>query len=270
MTKYVVLLPAITINSANKGLRVTEAAATATGNIVEGEYFLRGDGASGDLLPAVVTAIQAANASVNTYTATIARSANAAAVSGAVTITRATGADTFGVLWADALTTFDEGLIGFPNTNDTVNSSAKVGTLSPSGMWVSPEIYRSFEPGEEYEGAVSRARSGKVRTVRRGGPYETRIWEQQETDSRRLWSYDNTSDPNATLSAWIAAWGNGTRFEFHGVTASSYPTLGALSSSTRIGTYHLDADTMREFRPERMEPGLSLYDFTMRLLEYVA
>lgn len=270
MTKYAILLPAIVLDSTNNGIRMTENASTATASIAAGTYFLRGDGAADDLLKVIDTAIEAATGSANTYTETLALSANAAAVSGSVTFTRASGADTFRFSWADVLTTFDEGLIGFTDANTALDSSAKVGTLSPSGMWVAPEIYKSFEPSEEYEGAVSRARSGKVRSVRRGGPYEVRRFEMESVDSRRLWDFDNTSDPTACLNRWLEAWGDGTRFEFHAVSASSWPVLGAMSSSTLVGTYHLDVDAMRSFAPERVDPGLSLYDFSMRFLKYVA
>lgn len=270
MTKYAVLLPAIEIDTTNQGIRMTENATTATASIAVGTYFARGDGASDDLLKVIDDAIEAATASVNTYTIAAARSANAAAVSGSVTFTRASGADTFRFAWADALTTFDESLLGFTDANTALDANPKVGTLSPEAWWVSSEIYASFEPTFPTDGAVTRARSGKVRGVRRGGPYEERLWEQEMVDSRRVLSQDNTSDPTATLQAYLARWGDGTRFEFHGVTASSYPTLGALSSSTLIGTFHLSEDALRNFDPKRIDPGVPLYDWTMRLLKYVA
>ena len=268
--RYPVLLPAIVINATNKGIRVTENATTGVGNIVEGTYFLRGDGASDDLCVAIKTAIEAATASTNTYTVEIVqRVITPSSSTAAIRIARATGADTFALLFSHATSTFDEALIGFANSDTALNASNKNSTLSPTGLWVSPEVYRELEIEHEYAGGGSRAQSGRVRYVRRGGPYDVRRWSMEMVDYRRTWEADNASDPGATFSYFLELWGTG-RFEFHGPDISAGSVLADTTSSTLLGTFQIDPGDLDVFAPTRGEPGIALYDWTMRLMGYVA
>ena len=268
MSKYAALLGAITIDTGNLAIRFKEDVTTSTVNLVAGTYFLRGDGSAADFCLALKTALET-HAGANTYTVALACSVDPSAVAGTVTITRATGSNTFQILWADALTTFDESLIGFANSNTADDATAKTSTMSPAALWVSPDVPVFYEPEFEYDVTVNRARSGKVRALRQGGPYDRRRVRFDFLDSRRVLEPDNTSDVDATFSQFLERNGDGKRFEFHVTTVSGF-VLGALSSSTLIGTaWHFDEETSATFAPERLQPGLSLYGFDLGLLGYV-
>lgn len=280
--KYIVLLRAVTLETTS-AIRVTENASAenivvrdpSTGLALASskQFFCRGDGGNDDLLRVVKLTLDAhTNATnPNTYTVSQSLSVAPASASGVVTVTRSAGASNFQINWSNAATTFDDGVIGFANSDTANDGNPKVSTLSPSAMWVSPEVYEFFEPAEEYAASVTRARSGKVRGVKRGGPYDVRRMSHRFVDSRRVWDWDNTTDPTASFNRFLNSTADGTRFEVHAVTLSSGSTLSALSASTRIGTaWHWDEDSLLLFDPSRMEPGMSLYEWQMRLLGYVA
>ncbi len=269
---YPVMLAAVVIDSTNGGLRITEGANTSVTSIPAGTYFLRGDGVADDLLLAIKTAMEtntAPRVSVNTYTVAVAWSTSPAAPSAVITITRATGADTFGVLWADALTTFDQALVGFV-ASDTVNASAKTSTLSPSCVWVSPEIYVEAEEDEEDDAYVQRARSGVVRGGDRGGPYETLRISFQLMEERRVKAARIAADVARAFDRFRRQLVRGRQFELHFGTISSGTTLAALSSSTERGAgWHLSPDSVDGFRAERLRPGLPLYAWSLELWAHV-
>lgn len=277
--KYIVLLKAVTLETTSV-IRVTENAAASNLTVIDPatgvalasskQFFARGDGGTDDLLR-VYDETVTSHAGTNTYTTSLSLSIDPAAVAGTVTLTRATGTNNFQVNWSHASTTFDEATLGYANSDTANDGNPKVSTLSPSSIWVAPDVREFFEPVEEYAATVTRARSGKVRGVKRGGPYDVRRLSHKFIDSRRVWDWDNTADPTAAFNSFLSATADGTRFEVHEVALSSGTTLGALSTSTRIGTaWHWDEDTVQAFEPTRMEPGLSLYEFQLRLLGYVA
>lgn len=280
--KYIVLLKAVTLETTSV-IRVTENAAPLDLTVIDPatdavlaaskQFFLRGDGSDDDLLQVYIQTVQS-HTGANEYTGSLSLSIDPAADAGTVTLTRSVGANNFQINWSHANTTFDGAhgaTLGYANSDTANDGTDKVSTLSPSSIWVAPDIYEFFEPVEEYAATVTRARSGKVRGVKRGGPYDVRRLSHKFIDSRRVWDWDNTSDPTAAFNSFLSSTADGTRFEVHAVTLSSGTTLGALSTSTRIGTaWHWDEDTVQAFEPTRMEPGLSLYEFQLRLLGYVA
>lgn len=271
---YPAMLAAIVIDSTNLGIRMTENATTATASLAAGTYYLRGDGSvvAGelDLCLGIKTAIEAATASVNTYTVAIAWSIAPGSPSAVITITRATGADTFAFLWADALTTFDEGLIGFTNVNTALDATAKSGTLSPSCVWVSPEIYESAEENEEDDAFAVRARSGRIRGGSRGGPYETLAMAFALVDEKRCKASRISADPNRAFDRFRRQLCRGRQFELHFGTATG-TVLGALSSSTERGSgWHLAPDSLDGFNAQRLRPGLAFYSWSLELWAYVA
>ncbi len=272
--KYAALLGAITIDSSNCDIRFKEAATTATITLDYGTYYLRGNGSTDDLCRIIKEGIEddSGLGGSNTYAVTVARSIDPSAVSGSVTITQSGGAS-FQVLWADALTTFDMSLLGYTeNTPDSTAAKVSNPARSPAAWWVSPEVPAFYEPGYAYDASVNRARSGRVRGLRRGGPYDTRSVRFNFVDSRRVLSWDNTSDVDATFAAFLERNGDGKAFEFHAAPATGY-VLDALTSSvtTRIGTaWHFDEETSTGFDPKRVEPGLTLYGFDLGLMGYTS
>jgi len=252
---YPVLAGAIVITTANQGIRFKEGATTATATIAAGTYYLRGDGTSGDLLPALVTALQGAN----TYTATVSRNIDDASAHTVVTITRATGADNFQILWADALTTFDETLLGF--TADTAdNSSPKVSTQACAASWVSTDILREREPFGERTVSVPRKANGGVVGVSRSAHMTSWALGFAFVNEKRMLKRTRLAVDADTLEGFMERFGAGAAFEAHETALSSGTTLAALSTSTRFAVLHWSEDTLATFRPRRIGPGVPLYD----------
>lgn len=267
---YPVMLGAIVIDSTNQGLRITENGTDYTAAISSGTYYLRGDGASGDFCLALKTAMEAASGSANTYTITPSFSVDGSGVSCTVTIARATGSHTIGIKWADALTTFDEGVLGFANSNVS-GATSYASTLSPSSIWVSSEIYRELEPESEYLAFTTRARSGVVMGGLRGGAYAVRRLGMDFLHAKRAHSVNNSSDPTSGLDRFIQRQLAGLPMELHVGTISSGTTLAALSSSTEHGDrWHFDAEQLEAYRPQRLSAGVPLYTVDLRLLGYTA
>lgn len=268
---FPVLLGVVVIDATNKAIRFTEGGVSAVVSLTEGSYFLRGDQLDGsDLCKEIKDALDS-HAGANTYAVTLALSTNPADPTATVTVTRSTGIDTFAILWADALTTFDEGLVGFTNVNTAADAAAKVSTLSPSCLWVGNDIYRSLEPVPSFVRRRSRARSGKVRAVERMSTRD-RFWVQEHIEAKRMNEEEIAADPTRALSRFIDRQADGRRLEFHDGAIASGFALSALSTSTKIGTaWHLDDD----FYPERSGfaqrvDGAPLYSFQGTLLPYVA
>ena len=265
---YPAMLAAVVIDSTNKNIRMKEGATTATVSLVEGTYFLRGDGAADDLLVIIDDALTS-HAGTNTYTVAIVWSVSPAAPHGVITITQSGGA-TFQLLWADALTTFDQALLGFTDANTADSTAAKTGTLSPSCVWVSPEIYVEAEEDEEDDAYVQRARSGVVRGGARGGPYETLRLSFQLVEERRVKAARIAADVARAFDRFRRQLVRGRQFELHFGTISSGTTLAALSSSTERGAgWHLSPDSVDGFRAERLRPGLPLYAWSLELWAHV-
>lgn len=274
---YPVMLGAIVIDSSNRSIVITEAgadvtaqlggAATVTGSIT---CYLRGDGTSDDLCKVIKDAMEAAGASANTYTVSVSFSVDGTATSAAVTIARATGADSIGIKWASASTTFDEALIGFANTNVT-GATSYTSTLSPSSVWVSSEVYRELEPESDFVAFSQRARSGRVWGGLRGGAYAVRRLGLDLLHAKRAHSVNNSTDPDSGLDQFLERQLAGLAFELHVGTISSGTTLAALSSSTEHGSgWYFDAESLETYAPRRQSPGVPLFSVDLRLLGYVA
>lgn len=261
---YPVMLGAVVLTSSNNVLRFTEAASTNNATIAAGTYYLRGDGATGDLCLAIKTALEAAGASANTYTVTVAWSIDPAIAGARITITRATGADNFGVLWADAATTFDESLLGF-SANDAVNATAKTSTKSCAATWVCNDVAREIEPFSERVVAVPRAVSGRVQGVTRSARMQSWRLGLAFVDERRTFVEHALAGPQDTLEGFMERFGAGASLELHEAQVSSGTTLAALSSSTLVDVCHFSEETLTTFEPARLGPGVPLYSLDLRL-----
>jgi hypothetical protein len=263
---YPVFLQAVVIDSTNKAIRFKEGASTVTVSLTEGTYYLRGDGVTDDLLKAIKDAIDGAGAT-NTYTLAVAWSADPSAVPAVVTITQSGGA-TFQFLWADALTTFDEGLIGFTNVNTADNTTAKTSTLSPSAVWVGDGPHKEHEPIDRPIGFAKRSRAGKVRRGKTGTTRKDRRFAVSFVSAVRTHEQFNTTDPERCFNRFLDRWRAGKPVEFHLADITAGFALGALSSTTEQGaTYQLGGDGDDEFEPRRQSNAVQLYSWTLELWE---
>lgn len=262
---YPVMLGAIVLTNANNVIRFTEGANTGNATILAGTYYLRGDGATGDLLPALVTALQGANAlSANTYSATVAWSIDPTQPGAKITITRTSGADNFGALWADINTTFDERLLGF-TVNDTVNATAKTSTQSCAAAWVCNDVAREIEPYSERVVAVPRAVSGRVQGVTRSARMQSWRLGLAFVAEARTFVERALAGAQDTLEGFLERFGAGASFELHQPQISTGTTLAALSSSTLVDVVHFSEETLSRFEPTRLGPGVPLYSIDLRL-----
>lgn len=262
---YPVTLGAIVLTAPNNVIRFTEGANTGSATIAAGTYYLRGDGAAGDLLPALKTALEGANAlSANTYTITVAWSIDPAQPGAKITITRATGADSFGALWANASTTFDERLLGF-TADDTINATAKTSTQSCAAAWVCNDVAREIEPYSERTVAVPRAASGRVQGVTRSARMQSWRLGLAFVDERRTYVENALAGAQDTIEGFMERFGAGASLELHEAQVSTGTTLAALSSSTLVDVVHFSEDSLSRFEPVRLGPGVPLYSLDLRL-----
>jgi hypothetical protein len=256
---YPVLLGAIVITSANRQIRIKEGANTNNAQLELGTWYLRGDGTATDFLTKLVTALQNANASINTYTATVSRNIDSNAAHTTITITRATGADNFQILWADVATTFDETMLGFAaNTAD--DALAKTSTQACAAGWVSNDILRELEPFGERVVSVPRKVNGAVVGVTRSAHMTSWSVGFAFVHEDRMLKRRALAVAGDTLEGFIERFGAGAAFELHESPISAGVTLSALSASTRVGVMHWSEDTLGSFRPQRIGPGVPLYD----------
>jgi hypothetical protein len=258
---YPLLRRAITITSSNNVIRFREGATTGSAVVAPGVYFLRG---TGGLLAAVLTALEAATASVNTYSVTLSVSVLAALPTGVVTITRLTGADAFRIDGADVATTFPLHAIGFANVTDATTTAPKVSTLSPSGIWVSNDMLTTDEPdftGEVFGEAPSRG--GALSAGAQSDAWERYRWAVAYVARRRVWQEANPTDPNAT---WEAFW---RRIRSAPVLelARIDPTTFAVTDLP--GQWVADLATRQSVGPTRLGPGTPIYSWPMSFEKWV-
>lgn len=265
---YPVFLGAIVVTTANRVIRFREGAGSVgNATLATGTYYLRGDGTASDLCLAIKTALDNFGAGGNTYSVTLTTSINPALPGATITITRTAGTSTFGVV-VDGSTTFDMALIGL--TASTANdANPKTSTVSCAAAWAANDILREREPFGERIADVSRRVSGGVVGVSRSAHMVSWALGFAFVEERRMLLRANASDVDATLEAFVRRFGAGAAFEAHEVPIASGATLAAMSSSTRFGVLHWSADSVSEFRPRRIGPGVPLYDLDMVAHEQV-
>lgn len=262
---YPVMLGAVVLTTTNNRIRFREAAG-AVGNVdlTAGTYYLRGDGASGDLLLELKTKLDAFAAGGNTYTVTASRSIDPALAHTTITITQSGGL-TFGLV-VDGSQTFDYSLIGFSSTVSTANdTAAKTSTKSCAATWVCNDVAREIEPFSERVVAVPRAVSGRVQGVTRSARMQSWRLGLAFIDERRTFVEHALAGPQDTLEGFMERFGAGASLELHEAQVSSGTTLAALSSSTLVDVAHFTEETLTTFEPTRLGPGVPLYSLDLRL-----
>lgn len=269
--EHVVLLAQVELTAASV-LRVTENAVAANLTVIDPatgsalastkQFYLRGDGSSDDALRVLVETIQS-HAQGNTYTGAIAWGTDPASPAATVTITRATGANNFQINWGHASTTLDPLLFGFADADTANDGNPKASTLSPLAAWVSPQPPAVIDERRRYDVSVNRARSGRVRGTRRGGPYNIIDLSFALCDSRRVLRTENASDEAATFASFLEQVGDGTSFELH-LQSVTGAAVDALTVYTRRREYwRFDEQSSSSFAPDRREPALALYSWAL-------
>ena len=254
---YPVLLGAVVLITGNNRIRWREVATTNNATIAAGTYFLRGDGAADDLCLAIKTAIESAGASANTYSVVAARSLTPTAAHTTVTITRLTGADSFGIV-VDGTETFDCDLIGFI-ASSAVDATAKTGTRSAAASWASNDAYRTLKPFSSTPAVVTRVASGRVSGVTRGSRMQSWRVAFGFVHESRCNVTDTLLSASDTLEGFIERHGAGALMEMHEVA-----TVGAVldlpTASTLKDRVHFSEESVTEWDPQQIGDAVPLYD----------
>lgn len=259
---YPLLRRAITITSSSNIIRWREGASTQDATITPGVYFLRG---TGGLLAAIKSALELSpTGSLNTYNVTLTTSVVAAQPTGVVTITRATGADTFQILGASGSTTFPLHAIGFASVDTALDALPKASTLSPSGIWVSNDMLTTDEP--DFTGEVfgeTPSRGGSLSAGAQSDTWDRYRWAVAYVARRRTWQEANTADPNAT---WESFWRR--------IRSAPVLELARIDPTTFVVTdlpnqWVADVATRQNVGPTRLAPGTPIYSWPMMFERWV-
>lgn len=269
--RYPVLLAAVEIvEGVNDTLSYVAHPSESDGTLTipPGTYYLRGDGASDDLLAGLFTAF------AGFMTGAVRFGVDAGAPSGVVELEiddAAFANDTSLELTAES--TFDVGLLGmtFPVLFNKASDPPRVANSesSPSCVWVSNEPYTSIETDPSVEATQHRTPAGKVYTFIASDEFHERDLVMDLVAAARARRERNPEDPAATLESWWALARDGRPLEFHLQSIASGSTLDALSSSTLIGRYVLGLESIRRPPVTLRELAQALYTARLKLLGYV-
>lgn len=262
-TLFPCFLPAIVIDSTNNKLSVTvtggTGAGTSTLTIASGTYYLRGDGASGDFLAALDTALES-HSTTGAFACTVSRNIASASSGCSVTLTLS-GGPTSWTINTSSNTTFDLSWIGMSSGMTAALSLSSTSTVK--GCWTSSEPMSLDDPGWSSMVRQSQLSGGSVSTHIYGATTKERTYDCDYLYRERVFETTSLDTPHKALGHLML----GGKFERHDTTVSSGTTLSALSSSTRIGTlWHFAEESCKSLRPSRVDPGLELWGITVSLI----
>jgi hypothetical protein len=261
---YPIFLRKIVIDDSNHTIRMVESGTTEDVTIANGTYYLGCASADGTSLESVlVTALNSHVVGTNTYAVTTAWSADPTADQ---------------LVFSHANNTFDETILGFaPGVDTSSTNAAKVSTNSPTACWVADQPHRDLIVEIEQEVTVPRTVAGGARSIQHGGPYLSRTFEFRfisEARAVNAANYGENVRTNASMAMFINRCAGGGEFLIYEPTITSGLTLNEPSSveslDTPARTYVFSEETAQSFRPRRIEPGLALYDFDVRILRATA
>src|SRR5690606_9919597 len=134
-----------------------------TATIAPGTYYLRGDGEAGDLLAAIVAALDAAPGSTLEpwMPGRLVRDADPENLPATVLPTPSGGPYTL----KRAGSTFDFLLLGLDFESTLTGDKTVISNVTPSCVWVPTDVYHRFRPRYPSRAAQSVTRSGVVRTA---------------------------------------------------------------------------------------------------------
>jgi hypothetical protein len=220
-------------------------------------------GPTNELSLAIRNGLDAFGGGGNTYTVSAAQSINVDASHTLLTITRATGTDTFGVV-VDGSTTFDMALIGI--VASTANDATpKVSTRSCAAAWASNDAYAILEPFSERVASVTRAASGRVSGVSRSDRMQSWRVSLGFVHLSRTFVVDALLTAADTLEGFIERFGAGASVEMHDVLLSSGTTIAPRTFSTLVDVVHFSEDALTTYEPQAIGAGVPLYSLDLIL-----
>lgn len=247
----------VVITSANNVIRADDSGAAFDATIPVDTYFLTGDtSAASDLVAAIVLAFENAGAGddwAGRYNS-----------DGSIGISDLDAA--WSIDWDHANTTFDGTVLGIADTSAAFGDAG--GTYVDTDYqtkhtWISTQAVASdtgVDANEPQEADVSqsRAKSGAVWTVKRGSSYDVRtIAHAFEVEARTWPTSGSTNVDFATF--WDTA-NAGQRVRYYPDTTSTTVYFDGV----------FDEGTCSEFKPARLQPGVELWSWPVRLRGYVA
>lgn len=220
-------------------------------------------GPTNELALAIRNGLNAFGGGGNTYTVTAAQSIDTAASHTLLTVTRATGTDTFQIV-VDGSTTFDMALIGIVAT--TANDAlAKTSTRSCAAAWASNDAYANLEPFSERVASVTRAASGRVSGVSRSDRMQSWRVGLGFVHLSRTFVVDALLTAADTLEGFIERFGAGASFEMHDCLLSSGTTMAPRTFSTLVDVVHFSEDALTTYEPQAIGAGVPLYALDLTL-----
>lgn len=267
---YPVLAATVTLTSSNNQLVVEEnsGASSFTITLVAGDYYLSGDGGSDDLLEQLKTQLDAGTLNANTYTVALVPSIDASGVTATITVT--SSATNHSLRWADGSTTLDGAVFGFSgNTSPATTSTSDV---SPTHTWTCNQPGAVTDPESEMAEDIFHHETpeGQTHTAVLQDDQLYRVLGLRNVAAARTWRTFTTSDVGRAFQTLRRGYRNGKPVRLWMPAVSSGTDLAALASGNLEGTYNPDEATLRRFSPERVQPGVDLFGWEVRLKEYVS
>jgi hypothetical protein len=260
------LAPIVITANSNDDIRY-EAQSAGTATIAAGTYYISGDGAADDLCLAIKTALDTASSA--TWTVAVSTTTHLVAIR-----CNTTDSSAWSIDWDYSAGGFN----GFVGTVLGVSSlSAAFGDADNaydyadvihSYSWY-PDAAPSTDDGHagiteatESDVAQHRAQSGAVWTVRTGGPFETRLVTFEGLARNKVITPDSVfyTEANESLQTFIAT------YAYAGQRLRYYPSY----SDAHYFDCVLDEETLRQYRPRRLAPGVALYGIDIGMRGYVA
>ena len=241
------VLPSVTITSANNAFTINESGGGELAcAIAAGTYYLRADGTSGDLLAAVVLAMN--NAGADTYTSDL-----AVATDGTITLTITNDTDVNTVTWG----TFDGTDLGF--SGDLTSSDQFASDQAPRGFWVPDSVSESVDEKPRALGSQIETVGGQTHTHDRSGQAWIDlviVWPWLQEDHVEFLGLASTDQPRTLYRCW-ERWRDGRSVEIHETTLDA--TITSFTASTLKGTFTLDGAHLQTIRAMRQGPGVPFY-----------
>lgn len=269
MTAYwYALLAPVKLTAANNTIRITENSITEdkTVGVAGSTYYLRGDGASDDLLETLVQGIQS-HSQANTYTSVLTMNIGSSTRTADVLIA-SLGINSYSWLAGNAADTFDATLVGFPNSTITPSVYGLSSTLSPSLIWMSPMPASEDTFSFEALGSQALMRGGQIYNFDGGGPYTRRTIGFQYVPEDRTLTFTTTLDAARTFKSFWQTNRNGSVMELHRITMTANTKENPFYPATLLGKFVFDEETKNSFAPVRMQ-AQALYSWSIGLREYV-
>jgi hypothetical protein len=220
-------------------------------------------GPTNELALAIRNGLDAFGGGGNSYTVTASQSIDTAASHTLLTVTRATGTDTFQIV-VDGSTTFDMALIGIVAT--TANDAlAKTSTRSCAAAWASNDAYANLEPFSERVASITRAASGRVSGVSRSDRMQSWRVGLGFVHLSRTFVVDALLTAADTLEGFIERFGAGASLEMHDCLLTSGTTMAPRTFSTLVDVVHFSEDALTTYEPQAIGAGVPLYALDLTL-----